>query len=246
MMALRDWVRLPSAWIEAGGLRDLRWNRGEGADHITALMALLVIAHHGQELAVDDDKAELIATVTYDQLGSATGKSREKIAGGLDVLAAHKVITRAPRGRSTFRLEDYDHKRGWCKLPAKKLYSGESIEAFDAFNLRVIAELDAMKLYFLFAARRDNESNLANISYDTISAYSGVERGRLKKAISVLAAHGLVYVEHKKSSLNDYGVANAYRLAHLDSYAHMGTRGRRDADDFEIPTLPSAFVAGGQ
>jgi hypothetical protein len=120
----------------------------------------------------------------------------------------------------------HERERGWCKLPAKRLYSGERIEAFDAFRLRVIAELDAMKLYLLFAARRDNESNLANISYDKITEFSGVERSRLKKAISVLAALGLVYVEHRTSTTNDYGVANAYRLAHLDPYVHMGTRGR--------------------
>jgi hypothetical protein len=27
-MALREWVRLPSAWIEEGGLRELRWSGG--------------------------------------------------------------------------------------------------------------------------------------------------------------------------------------------------------------------------
>ncbi len=111
-------------------------------------------------------------------------------------------------------------------MPAKGLYSGDRIAAFDPFKLRAVAELDAMKLYLLFASRRNNESNFADISYDKITEFSGVERSRLKTAISVLAAHGLVYVEHRPSAINDHGVASAYRLAHLDPYVHMGTRGR--------------------
>jgi hypothetical protein len=87
-----------------------------------------------------------------------------------------------------------------------------------------------MKLYLLFASRRNNESNFADISYDKITEFSGVERSRLKRAISVLAANGLVYVEHRRSNKNEHGVANAYRLAHLDAYAHMGTRGRSSVD----------------
>ncbi len=78
-MALRPWVRLPSWWIEEGGLRDLRWNKGEDADNIAALMTLCVIAHHADERASGDDEAELVTSLTYDRLGLATGISREKI-----------------------------------------------------------------------------------------------------------------------------------------------------------------------
>lgn len=109
-------MRLPSWWIEGRGLRELRWNKGEGADNIAALMALCVIAHHANEHAMDDDKSELTASLTYDRLGLATGISREKIANGLNVLESHKVIERAHRGRSTFRIEGYERQRGWCKL----------------------------------------------------------------------------------------------------------------------------------
>ena len=104
-----------------------------------------------------------------------------------------------------------------------------------------------MKLYLLFASRRNNESNFADISYDKITEFSGVERNRLKRAISFLAAHGLVYVEHRWSRTNDYGVANAYQLAHLDPYVHMGTRGRSSegAEAFwgqpPSPKIPAAF-----
>jgi len=228
-MTLRDWVRLPSKWIDERGLKQLRWGRKEtpGADNTSALMILAVIAHH----AVDESG---LAKLTYDQLSEITGLSRAKVAGGLDVLEKIKVISRAPEGRSTFQLVGYDPKAGWCKLPAKKLYASGRIVAFDDFKLRSAAELHALKLYFLFAARRGRDTNMAHIGYDKISEYSGIEGNRIKPGLSFLASIGLVHVEHLASRNHERGVANAYRLAHLDSYVHMGTRGRGlDEQDFE-------------
>ena len=45
---VREWVRLPSTWIEAGGLREFRWRPG-GADNVAALLALSVIAHNADD-----------------------------------------------------------------------------------------------------------------------------------------------------------------------------------------------------
>ena len=89
-----------------------------------------------------------------------------------------------------------------------------------------MAELHALKLYFLFARRRSNDTNMAHLSYDKIEEYSGIERHRIKPAISVLLNAGLIHVERTESRINDRGTANAYRLAYIDSYLHFGTRGR--------------------
>jgi hypothetical protein len=83
-----------------------------------------------------------------------------------------------------------------------------------------------MKLYHLFARRRSSQTNMAHLSYDKIDEYSGIRRSRIKRALSLLATVGLVYQERIPSTLNERGTANAYRLAYLDSYNHMGTRGR--------------------
>jgi hypothetical protein len=218
-MDVREWVRLPSRWIENGGLKALRWGAADiaGANNTAALMVLMAIAHHA------DDKSGL-AKLTYDELCSMIGLSRAKIAGGLDVLEKINVISRAPEGRSTFHLTDYDPRGGWCKLPAKKLYGSGRIVAFDDFKLRSAAELHALKLFFLFAARRDRKTNMAHISHEKISEYSGIEGKRIKTAISFLAAIGLVHVEHMPNPF--YGLSSAYRLVAVDSYVHMGTRGR--------------------
>ena len=84
-----------------------------------------------------------------------------------------------------------------------------------------------MKLYFLFASRRDRQSNMAKISYDKIEEYSGVNREHIKRALTILGANSLVHIEHVPSGAHVDGVASAYRLVHLHSRQHMGTWGAR-------------------
>jgi predicted transcriptional regulator len=181
-------------------------------------MLLIVIAHHAD--------AEGVSVITYDQLALATHLSRAKVSAGLATLDTRGIIERKAGGRSTFALVDYDPQAGWAKLPARELYSKGMIPAFADFKLRSAAELNALKLYLLFVARRGNDTNMANISYDKISEYTGVDRNRIKQALSVLAVAGLAHAERVPSEFHESGVANAYRITHLDPYAHMGTRGR--------------------
>jgi hypothetical protein len=224
-MALRDWVRVPTGWIEDEGLKRLRWN-SQRSDGAAALMTLAALAHHA-----DDESG--VAQMTYEQITRATHLSRAKVSAGLDVLGEPEIIARKPLGRSTFQLAGYDKERGWGKLPAKGPYRHGGIVAFREFHLRRASELHALKMYFLFVARRGRDTDMANVSYNKITDYTGVERHNMKTGVSLLAATGLVHVEHVPSEASDYGIANAYRLAHLDSYSHMGTRGRgMDAVDF--------------
>ncbi len=226
-MALREWVRLPSSWIQAGGLRELQWSTGgKGADNAAALMVLAPIAH-----SANDESG--VARLTYDELCDATGLSRAKLSNGLDVLERIGVLERRHDGRSTYKLLNFDPRLGWAKFPWKSMYSAGRIVAFEDFSLRRKAELDALKLLFLFVARRSNDTNLANISYDKIQEYADVERGRIKTAISLLASLALVHVERVPSKSNELGVANAYRIVGIEPYSHMGTRGRR-MDEFSL------------
>ena len=182
-------------------------------------MTLTVVAHHANE-------ENGIARLTYDELCSATGLSRAKLSNGLDVLERIGVVNRTPEGRSTYELSNFDPRAGWAKLPAKCMYSSERILAFDDFRLRQATELNALKLFFLFVARRGRDTNMANIGFDKIEDYTGIERPKIKAATSLLAAHSLVYIEHLPRQTNEIGVFNAYRIVGLDSYVHMGTRGR--------------------
>jgi hypothetical protein len=221
-MTMQQWVKLPTAWIrEKKGLQDLRWTSDQGANNLAALMTLVVIAHHA-----DEDSG--VAKLTYDLLSACTALSRAKVAGGLKVLEEKGILTRQRLGRSTFQLADYDPGAGWGKLPARKLYSEAAghVTFFAGLTLRKAAELHALKLYLLFVAMRDNKSNLAHISYDGIEDYTGIDRHRIKPGLSVLAANGIVHVEHVPAAGSDYGIANAYRVAHIEAYRHMGTMGR--------------------
>jgi hypothetical protein len=228
-VAIRDWVRLPSSWINDGGLAALRWRYGgEGADQIAALMVLTVIAH-----AADSDTG--VARVTYDHFCAASLLSRAKVSKGLDVLERIEVIEREPDdARSTYKLAKFDPNAGWAKFPAKSMYSAGTIAAFTDFQLRRVAELDALKLFFLMVARRNRSTNIANIGYDKIIGYTNINRGRIKTALSFLAARSLVHVERIPSMISSDGVSNAYRVVGIEPYAHMGTRGRAmDAVEFE-------------
>jgi len=191
-------------------------------------MALTVIAH-----AADPDTG--LARVTYDHFCEATGLSRAKVSSGLNVLEEIEVIEREPGdARSNFKLANYDPSSGWAKLPYRSMYSSRTISAFAEFGLRRMAELDALKLFFLFIARRNRNTNFANIGYEKIEKYTNIRRNRIKTAISFLASLSLVYVENIPRRASELGVSNAYRIVGLESYNHMGTRGRTlEPADFE-------------
>lgn len=220
MIARKEWVKLPSRWIEDDGLRAFRWRGppGAGASNAAALMTLIALAHHAED-------QEGVVKLTYDALCIVTGLSRAKLSKGLDVLEEREIVARG-LGRSVYRLSDFNPAGGWAKLPCRALYSGNRIAAFDDFKLRGAAELNALKLYLLFAARRGRDTNMANISFEKIAEYTGMERARIKAALSVLAVNNLAHIERVPSTTNAIGVANAYRLVGLDTYNHMGTTGR--------------------
>ena len=228
-MTTAKWVRLPSRWIDEHRLTELTWKPGgRGSDNTAALMALTVIAHSA-------DVEHGVARVTYDDLCNLTGLSRAKLSNGLEVLKSMEIIEPGPESaRSTYRLCNFNSLSGWAKLPAKSMYASGRVSAFEDFKLRRVAELDALKLFFLFVARRDRATNLANIGYEKIKDYTGVKRERIKAAISILNSVPLVYVEHVPSKTSDVGIASAYRIVGIDPYNHMGTKGRDLAEPKQV------------
>ena len=111
-MAFKDWVRLPTRWIQDGGLRSFRWSPTEGASHAAALMTLVALAHHA-------DDQTMSAAITYDQLTASTTLSRAKVSAGLKMLEAQRIIVRKTNGRSSFQITGYDPTKDWGKLPAR-------------------------------------------------------------------------------------------------------------------------------
>lgn len=219
--SLPKWVKMPSRWINEGGLRDFRWQPGEGANHLAALMLFAPLLHHM-------NPASGVTVLTYDNMEEATGLSRSMVSRGLGLLEDQQRISRLRSERSSYQIEDYDPEGGWAVFPARALYLGRTISAFSDFLLRKSSELHALKLYYLFAARRDRNTNYAHITFDQIEGLAGLTRSQIKPGLSLLAVSGLVHVEYVKSQRSEHGIANAYRLAHIDSYRHRGTTGRAD------------------
>ena len=163
-MNMRKWVKLPSAWMEEGGLSRFKWRAETGASETAALMVLMAIAHRA-------DLTDGLARTTYDELTTATGISRTKVSDGLDVLEARKLVVREADGRSTYQLTNYGEGHVWAALPAKPLYDRSgAMPMFGDFYLRKAAELDALKIYFTLAARRDTSQNVTRITYDQIAS----------------------------------------------------------------------------
>lgn len=223
-MKFPDFTKMPITWIDDGRLKKFRWN-DKGSDNLAALMTYLAILNHMEA-------SNGVARITYDQLTTATAISRQKVSAALDLLNQHKMIIREPEGRSSIGVCDYNPTEYWAKIPASGLYREGEILGFSEFRLRRRAELDAMKLYFLFAARRNRDTNMAQISYKKIEEASGVTENYIKSALTVLGANGLVHVERLQSSKSEQGISNAYRLCHLDPRRHMGTTGRSTDYDF--------------
>ena len=217
-MARREWVQLPTAWINDGGLKNFGWKKN-GSAKVAALMLLIVIAQRA-------DEETGIAKATYTELQDATLLSRTKISEGLKILAGRDLVESMPNARSHYRLCHHGAKP-WGKLPFKGLYNGDLVHAFSRITLRHASELRALKLYLYLIARRDNATNLAAVSFEKIRAGTGILEHNLRTAIDLVVLYGLVHVERiKRESENGY--YNAYRIAHVDPYRHMGTSGRSD------------------
>lgn len=229
---MKEWARMPSYWIREEDvllLRTMRWVDPDKANQIAGLMLYMVLVHHAStEPTIDKPEAGL-CSLTYSELSEITGLSRAKVAGGLSVLINLNIISQIGTGRNNiYKIAKFDAKSGWAKLPAKGLYSRDlkSIPAFQRFHLRSKNELNALKLYLLVVALRNDKTNYAQVGYERINHYTGIHRNEIKSAASLLINLGLIQVDSGSSEINDHATSNMYRLCYLETYKHRGTTTR--------------------
>lgn len=226
--SMQLWVRMPTEHIANDidpFLAKFRWRGKNKSDQIAMLMLYLVILHraeHGR------------TSLSYTEFSHITGLSRAKIAAGLALLLEHELISKDTRFRTNCYVIENHEATPWGKLPALRLYSedGYKLHAFHRFNLRQKNELNALKLYYLIIAFRNNATNYAKIGYDKITYYTGIQRSDIRTAISLLIGLKLIHVDEAPSRY-EQGKVNCYRLVYLDSNRHRGTSGRSDAIDEE-------------
>jgi len=229
---MKEWVRMPSYWLRDENdppLARLRWIGQGRADQIAALAIYVVLVHHANDQPTARFPEQGWSDLTYSRLADITGFSRSKISGGLRVLEELGAIEIHRSGRSNnYYVVDFGQHGGWGKLPAKGLYTKDlqRIHAFHALRLRSRVELNALKVYLLIVALRNNATNYAFVAYDRIGDYTGINRNDVKPALSWLVTQALIQVDQGATALNQFSTMNMYRLRHLEPYKHRGTSGR--------------------
>lgn len=229
---MKEWVRMSSYWLlneDRPPLASLRWFGPQKSDQIAGLMIYMALVHHANDQPTAKFGERGWTALTYTRLGDITGLSRSKISGGLSVLQKLGAIEICRNGRSnSYHVVDYGQSGGWAKLPARGLYSRDlqRIPAFHALKLRSRVELNALKIYLLIIALRDNSTNYAVVSYDRIRDYTGINRIDIKSALSLLVTQGMIQVDQGATALNQFSTMNMYRPKYLEPYKHRGTNGR--------------------
>lgn len=212
-----SWSRMPTAWIvQEQGLCAFRWTDGASGCVTAALVLYIALVHHA-------DAEDGIARLSYDDLQRMTGFSRDTLSASLKYLVLNERIETVQNKRGWYSI------RGWSeipfgKIPARALYVSGVLTFAHRLTLRARAELDAMKLYLLFAAFRNDRMNSAFIGYEKIAEYSGIPKNRISGAITVLAGLDLIIVDHIPSDTGRFASVRGYRLRYLESYRHSGTR----------------------
>jgi predicted transcriptional regulator len=222
---MREFVKMPSDWIrdkDRPGLAQIKSGRRQGyAENVAALMLYIAIAHNANQEPNREYTAEGFAKLSYSDFEKILGLSRAKISGGLKVLEEQKIIA-VDKGQRTsvYQLVGYNPKKGWAKLPYRYFYKDGAIRFFDDFHLRKVTELNALKLYLLVAAFRDNESNLTMISYEKIHQYTAIPENNIRSAISLLVTLELIHID-RPTEVGTMQNPNIYRLSGLKG-KHLG------------------------
>ena len=235
---MKEWARMPSYWIrneEHIPFPNMKWVGPNKSDQIAALMVYIILVHHANDEITNNRQEVGLCSLTYTELSDISGLSRAKIAGGIKILTNLDVISQIGIGRNNmYKIKNYGTRGGWAKLPTNGLYNNsyDKIHAFHKFHLRSKNELNAMKIYLLIVALRNNSSNYAKVGDERISYYTGVHRNEIKSAISLLINLGLLQVDTCDSDINEYSTVNMYRLCYLEAYKHRGTM----PNDFSLMT----------
>lgn len=222
-----DWVKLPTGWIRDKDnlpLRKFVLRDANKSNFTAALMLYICIAHHIRRKENGSCPTGW-AMLSYSQLQNITNLSREKISAGLSILRKKNLVEINTNSKTNlYSLVGYNNKGGWAKLPAKRLYDKKiaHIKPFLEFKIRQRVELDALKLYLVLIAFRDNIKNHATPSYETISNYTGIPLRNIRSAISLLVNHDMIHVQ-KYGDLNQIDKRNNfYRIVGIDGQRHAG------------------------
>lgn len=223
-----EWAKMPSRRIggEKNLLQDLKWGGSNNGDVVAALLLYIVLVQHANAKPTYERPKLGWTYLTYEEMCRIASLSKPKVAAGLAILEELGLIVRHRAGRRLFcEIKEYG-VTPWAKLPARAIYDAQLrlIPAFRHFTLRAKHELHSLKLYFLIAARRDNSSNYAFLSYEKLEALSAIKGADIKRALLFLSFPcDLILIDRIASKKNPGQICNAYRLQGLEPRRHLGT-----------------------
>jgi hypothetical protein len=225
---MREFVKMPSHWITdqtTPKLSQLKWGGQNNAGKVAALMLYIAIAHNVNPEPNREYSETGFAKLSYSDFEKIVGLSRAKIADGLKILEELGIVA-INKGEKTsvYQLVGYNPKQGWAKLPYRHLYHEGCIKVFNEFHLRKKTELNALKMYLLVAAFRNNDLNHTIISYEKINHYTGIPENDIRSAISSLVNLNLIQVDRAPSEV--VKDAEGWTMKSKNIYRLVGVKGR--------------------
>lgn len=224
------WARFPNQWLSDDRLKFFLGSE-ERAKSMAALKLLVAILLHAENNSVEKaGRFQGSAALSYRQLATMTGSSREMVSAGIKKLKEGnfvRVETEGQGGRNRYFLFDYGPTDRYAQIPAGKVWGASKgfgeMAFLRALSSRRHADFNALRLYLLLCGMRDRKTGAAKISYEGIFKRSGISEARIWAALSVLYDHRMVRklqekspTEDKKNPPNEYEILGLGQAVHQD------------------------------
>ena len=209
------WTKMPSDWIQEQRLKTFGPNALGPSVAALKLYCAILIRSKGPW---KDGPPRL--SMSYSVLEGAACLSRALVSSGLDRLGSLIVTDRGSGQRaSTYSIGGFPSRSGgWAKFPGEYFEAGKILRGF---STRSGLDLDALKLYFVLLAFRENRSGEATITYDKIGEYSGLRPRQISHARSKLISAELITLYSPRdpagTSGGDFQQCNRYLIRGLKS-----------------------------
>jgi hypothetical protein len=117
------------------------------------------------------------------------------VSDGLEVLLERGIIARKPEARSCFQLANFN-PRG--SSPQNAFTTESALARFQMSSFAARLNWSHSKSIF-WQWRSATTTRTANLSYDKFGELAGIDRGRIRPALSVLTYTGLLHTERVSS-----------------------------------------------
>jgi hypothetical protein len=179
------WGAFDPLWVEDYGLKELTASEQTVGLHVAMLKTYLAISAHRR---IDEEDGIVLSG---RELMAITGLSRPMIIGAVDALIDRGLLQKHSRDTSNtnrYLLQIKPDK--FRKVPQDIVFAN-----LHAIGNRGAVNLDALKIYVALLYLRGKERNAVTVSHKRLIGYTGARPERIKRAIEILAATGLVFVD---------------------------------------------------